>query len=320
MEHYVYIAAGVAGAALLSLLALVLRRRNRAAPCTVTGRASGRPSFGRGFRELLGRPRMDEGFLSELESTLVCADAGLAVTERLVEAARGERTPADVRHRLTEEMVSMLRKGARGEGGRPHVILVLGVNGVGKTTTIAKLARAHKGEGRRVLLVACDTFRAAAVEQLQQWGAKLGCEVVAQAQGADAASVAFDGVSKACSRGHDVVIIDTAGRMHTKHNLMEELKKIRRVIGKACPGAPHDRLMVIDATVGQNGLAQARQFHDAVGLTGAIVTKLDSTAKGGFVLAVAGELGVPITHIGLGEGMGDLRDFDARDFVDSILS
>jgi len=200
------------------------------------------------------------------------------------------------------------------------VVLVLGVNGVGKTTTIAKLTRAYQGEGRRVLLVAGDTFRAAAMEQLKEWGGRLGCEVIAQGPGADAAAVAFDGVAKAKAAGFDVVMIDTAGRLHTKNNLMEELAKIGRVISKACEGAPHEKLLVVDATFGANGLVQARQFHDAVGLTGVIVTKLDGTAKGGVMLSVAQELGLPITHIGVGEGMRDLKPFDAREFVDSILS
>jgi fused signal recognition particle receptor len=216
-------------------------------------------------------------------------------------------------------MVATLGSEAAPPSASPHVVLVLGVNGVGKTTTIAKLAHRAKEAGRSVLLVAGDTFRAAAIDQLIVWAKRLGCDVVAQAPGADAASVAFDGVERAKARGYDVVIVDTAGRLHTKRHLMEELKKVTRVVDRALPGAPHEKLLVIDATVGANGLAQAREFHQAVGLTGVVVTKLDGTAKGGVVLAVAGELKLPITHVGVGEKMEDLKPFDAREFVNSIL-
>jgi fused signal recognition particle receptor len=216
-------------------------------------------------------------------------------------------------------MMEMLGAKAQAVEASPRVILVLGVNGVGKTTTIAKLARSFRESGKSVLLVACDTFRAAATEQLKEWGSRVGCEVVAQGEGADAAAVAFDGVSKAGAKGYDVVILDTAGRIHTKSNLMEELRKIDRVIGRALPGAPHDKLLVIDSTVGANGLSQAREFHKALGLTGVIVTKLDGTAKGGVLLAISGELGIPITHIGVGEKMDDLKPFDPAEYVKTIL-
>ncbi|MFH0800361.1 MAG: signal recognition particle-docking protein FtsY [Pseudomonadota bacterium] len=276
--------------------------------------------FGGRLSALFRRSAPDEGFWEELEKTLVEADVGVDAAAGFMESVRGGRTVEDVK-RLLASLLSGLFV-ARGEGAdaSPRVILVLGVNGVGKTTTIAKLARLYQGEGKRVLLVAADTFRAAAVEQLKEWGSRLGLEVVAQREGADAAAVAFDGVQKARARGHDIVIIDTAGRLHTKQNLMEELKKISRVIDKAMPGAPHERWLVLDATVGANGLAQARRFHDAVGLTGAIVAKLDGTAKGGIVFAVASELRLPITHIGVGERMEDLEPFDPRAFVDSILN
>jgi fused signal recognition particle receptor len=315
-------AAGGLGAFLFLLSAAILLVRRRraprgAVPVTQAGLAIG--WRGR-LAAVLGRGELDDAFWSSLETTLIEADAGLDVTERLLAAAKDERTPDGVRRTLAEAMVKMLSAGvARPEEGVPRVLLVLGVNGVGKTTTIAKLARGLTRAGKRVLLIAGDTFRAAATEQLSEWGRRLGCEVVSQAPGADAAAVAFDGCARAKARGDDAVIIDTAGRLHTKQNLMEELKKIARVIGRAVPGAPHEKLLVIDATVGSNGLAQAREFHAAVGLTGIVVTKLDGTAKGGVVLAVANELGIPITHIGVGEGMDDLRPFDAQAFVDAIL-
>ncbi|MBN1282844.1 MAG: signal recognition particle-docking protein FtsY [Proteobacteria bacterium] len=293
-------------------------RKGRGSALTV--RPPARMGFGDGLARLLCDARLDDGFWARLESQLIASDAGLAVTEHLISRARAERTPAMVKHRLAEEMVGMLRSARPPVLSRPHVVLVMGVNGVGKTTTIAKLARSHIDEGRRVLLVACDTFRAAASEQLAEWGKRLRCEVVAQRPGADPAAVAHDGVSKAAARGHDVVIVDTAGRLHTRQNLMEELRKISRVLAKACPGAPHEKLIVIDATVGGNGLVQAREFHAAVGLTGAVVAKLDGTAKGGVLLAISRDLGVPIRHVGTGEGMRDLKPFDAREFVESILS
>jgi fused signal recognition particle receptor len=210
---------------------------------------------------------------------------------------------------------------------KPFVIVLLGVNGSGKTTTAAKLAERYRREGRRVVLGAADTFRAAAVEQLQIWGGRIGADVIAQpghagtgATGAaDPAAVAFDTVQAAIARGADVVCLDTAGRLHTKANLMEELKKVVRVVGKALPGAPHERLLVLDATVGQNGLAQATRFHEAVGVTGVVVTKLDGTAKGGILAAIAQDLRVPIRYIGVGETVDDLIEFNAEQFVEALL-
>jgi fused signal recognition particle receptor len=206
---------------------------------------------------------------------------------------------------------------------KPFVIMLLGVNGSGKTTTAAKLAERFRRDGRRVVLGAADTFRAAAVEQLQVWGARIGAEVIAQPpteKGCpDPAAVAFDAVRAGVARGADVVCVDTAGRLHTKSNLMEELKKIVRVMDKALPGAPHERLLVIDATVGQNGLAQARQFHDAVGVTGLAVTKLDGTARGGIVVAIAQSMKLPIRYVGVGETAEDLMEFDAGRFVAALL-
>lgn len=287
------------------------------------------------FLQNIFRKGRGADFWAELEESLLAADVGVEVTGQLIAAAREEKSPDAVRGALARRMIEILTPAVRAElveartvrpstgSGRaeskPRVILVVGVNGAGKTTTIAKLARRSLREGRRVLLVAADTFRAAAVEQLGAWGQRLGAEVVAQGPGADAAAVAFDGVAKAAARGIDVVLIDTAGRLHTKANLMEELKKIARVAGKALPGAPHERWLVIDATVGGNGLAQAREFHGAMGLTGVVAAKLDGTAKGGVLLAIAGELGIPITHVGVGEGMDDLKPFDPEAFVSSIV-
>jgi fused signal recognition particle receptor len=291
-------------------------KRERA--LTLHGEGSGL-GFRGTLKRLFGRPDVGEAFFSDLEVALIEADAGLDVTEKLLRSARGGDSADEVKRTVSECMMDMLRAAPGRVTEKPHVVLVLGVNGVGKTTTIAKLAHRYKEEGKKVLLVACDTFRAAAVDQLKEWGKRIGCEVVAQGEGADAAAVAYDGVSKAKAKGFDVVIIDTAGRLHTKSNLMEELAKIDRVISRALPGAPHEKLLVIDSTVGANGLAQANEFHRMMGLTGAIVTKLDGTAKGGVVLAISSELGIPITHIGVGEKMGDLKPFDREAYVKTIL-
>jgi len=272
--------------------------------------------------QLLSRGDADDDFFSEMERVLLEADVGIEVTSKLLLNVKKLSSMSEVRDALKNSMVDVLYETGvcdRKCFKSPHVVLIVGVNGVGKTTTIAKLANRYLRTGKKVLLVAGDTFRAAAVEQLKVWGERLGCETFARETGADCASVAFDGVSKASSRGFDVVIIDTAGRLHTKLNLMEELKKIERVIGKALEGAPHEKIIVIDATVGSNGLVQAREFNDAMGLTGAVVTKLDGTAKGGIIFAISGELGIPVTDIGMGEGMEDLRPFDPRGFVDSII-
>jgi fused signal recognition particle receptor len=198
--------------------------------------------------------------------------------------------------------------------------MVVGVNGVGKTTSIGKLAARSVAEGNRALLVAADTFRAAAIEQLGVWADRTGTELVRQRQGSDPAAVVFDGMRAALGRNADVVIVDTAGRLHTKSNLMEELKKVRRVIAREIPGAPHETLLVVDATTGQNGLAQARAFVDALQVTGIVLTKLDGTAKGGIVIAIAAELGIPIRYVGVGERVDDLREFDAQQFVDALLA
>lgn len=280
--------------------------------------------FGSKIKKILGCKTLDDPFWTGLEETLIEADVGVKLTNRFIDSARRAKDAQGVKDVLAGEMVKVLAPGylnacAPAVSKGPFVVLVLGVNGVGKTTTIAKLAHNYKSQGKKVLLVAADTFRAAAVEQLKEWGSRLEIEVVSQNTGADAAAVAFDGVQKAVAKNYDIVLIDTAGRLHTKQNLMDELKKISRVLGKAMQGAPHEKLLVLDATVGSNGLTQTRLFHEAIGLTGVIVTKLDGTAKGGIVFAVAGELKIPITHIGIGEKMNDLKLFESKEFVKSIL-
>jgi fused signal recognition particle receptor len=226
--------------------------------------------------------------------------------------------------RLKEQLRAMLEPCSQplviAQDVRPFVILVVGVNGVGKTTTIGKLARRLKLQGHSVMLAAGDTFRAAAVEQLQTWGERNEIPVIAQQSGADSASVIFDGVQAAQARGVDVLIADTAGRLHTKSNLMEELSKIKRIMGKLDPNAPHEVLLVLDAGTGQNALSQAKLFHEAVGLTGLVITKLDGTAKGGILFALASQMGIPIRYIGVGESLEDLQDFDAGRFVDALFS
>ena len=286
--------------------------------------------FSRGLGGLFSRnPKLDDDLLDEIETALITADVGVTATTGLVEQLRKRmkaREFADSRALLAAlrtELVALLEPVARplviDSGARPFVILTIGVNGVGKTTTIGKLARRYKDEGRSLMLAAGDTFRAAAVAQLQAWGERNGVAVVAQGQNADAASVAFDALQAAKARGTDVLIADTAGRLHTQQGLMAELGKIKRVLGKQDPAAPHEVLMVIDGTTGQNALSQLRQFHAAAGVTGLVVTKLDGSAKGGVVFALAREFGIPIRYAGIGERPEDLRVFDAEAFVDALL-
>ncbi len=271
---------------------------------------------------LLARP-LDDAFYAELEEILIQADVGAGLSHDITERLRHHpeaRTPEAVRAALAAILVEAL--GAPGMlrlDPPPAVVLILGVNGSGKTTTIGKLAHRFRGEGRRVLLAAADTFRAAAIDQLEVWGERVGAPVIRHQAGADPAAVAFDAAQAALARAADVLIVDTAGRLHTKVNLMEELKKIDRVLVRALPGAPVERLLVLDATTGQNGLAQARHFHRAVGLTGAVLTKLDGTAKGGIVVAVAHDLQIPITFVGTGEHPDDLMPFDPAAFVAALL-
>ena len=285
--------------------------------------------FARGLSTLFTRnPVLDDAFLDELETCLITADVGVAAATELVERLRvrvGKREFATVDALLTAlraELVARLKPVEQPldvSGRSPFVLLVVGVNGVGKTTTIGKLAWRFRNEGRSVVLAAGDTFRAAAVEQLQSWGTRNGVPVIAQGSGADSASVIFDALQTARSRGSEVLIADTAGRLHTQSGLMDELSKIRRVLAKLDADAPHEALLVIDGTTGQNAINQVRQFRDAIGVSGLVVTKLDGTAKGGVVFALAREFGLPIRYVGLGESAEDLRVFDAQAFVDGLL-
>jgi fused signal recognition particle receptor len=277
---------------------------------------------------LRGRKELDPQVLAELEAALLAADLGLETTHELLGVLR-ERLdrrelaePAALRAALRHELAARLRQftpPSAPSDARPRVILVVGVNGTGKTTTLAKLARRYQAEGRRVVLCAADTFRAAAGEQLEIWAERLGTELVRQKPGADPAAVVFDAIRAAQSRGADAVLVDTAGRLHTKSNLMAELEKMKRTAAKLLPGAPHDVLLVLDATTGQNGLAQARQFTPAVGVTGLVLTKLDGTAKGGVAVAIARALGLPIRYLGVGEQADDLLDFDPDAFAASLF-
>ncbi len=288
-----------------------------------------REGLGGALAGLFRGRRIDDELLEDLETRLLLADVGVEATRRIVDGlarrvARRELADAEALSRaLREALLEILAPCERpleiDRSRRPFVILVVGVNGVGKTTTIGKLAHRFREQGLTVMLAAGDTFRAAAVEQLQAWGERNGVPVVAQHTGADSASVIYDALQAARARGIDVLLADTAGRLHTKSNLMEELAKVVRVVRKLDPEAPHEVLLVLDATTGQNALAQARQFHEAVGVTGIAVTKLDGTAKGGILFAIAEALGIPIRYIGVGEGAEDLREFDAELFVDALF-
>ncbi len=274
------------------------------------------------------RVALDPEFFDELEAVLIQADVGVKTASKLLASLRaraaGERLrgEADVMAVLRDELVRALgpREGVRRVRDGTCVIMVVGVNGTGKTTTAAKLAHKFRSEGARVVLGAADTFRAAAIEQLEVWARRAGAELVRHKEGSDPAAVTYDACAAAKARGADYVVLDTAGRLHTKANLMEELKKVRRVAGREIEGAPHEVLLVLDANSGQNALAQAETFRDAVGVTGIVLTKLDGTAKGGVVLAVREHLGIPVKLIGVGEGIEDLRDFDPVEFVDALFA
>jgi fused signal recognition particle receptor len=276
------------------------------------------------FRERLesAGPGTDS-VLEAVEEALLAADVGTKTTGRLVERVRAATMRGDgkaARVALGRELLAILEAPpAEPPAGSPWVILVTGVNGVGKTTTIAKLASAHRAAGRKALLVAADTFRAAAIDQLAVWAERCGADIVRHEPGADPSAVVFDGLRAARARKADVVLIDTAGRLHTRTPLMDELGKIRRTIDREVPGGPHEVLLVLDATTGQNALNQAKAFVDAAGVTGIAITKLDGTAKGGVVVAVWQELGVPVRYVGVGEQLGDLRPFDPREFVAGLL-
>ncbi|MBI4792960.1 MAG: signal recognition particle-docking protein FtsY [Deltaproteobacteria bacterium] len=279
----------------------------------------------------LGKKTIDPELLDDLEEILITADLGVATTHELMENAREKlkrnelSDPQALKKVLKEKIAGFIHSSDRPaelvlpqEG--PFVIMVVGVNGVGKTTTIGKMAHKFLQSGQSVMLVAGDTFRAAAVEQLQIWGERIGVPVISQQSGADPSAVVFDALDHARKKKIDVVIVDTAGRLHTKVNLMEELKKIKRVMEKKLPGAPHEVMLVIDATTGQNGISQARLFGEAVDVTGLTLTKLDGTAKGGIVVNICREFNIPIRFIGIGEQMSDLRDFDADEFVEALFA
>jgi len=280
---------------------------------------------------LLGRTA-DPVLLEEFEAALISSDLGAPVVERIIDQLKQSLQGTDasktthVQETLQRTLLDVLRPASGpsfeqllAKGPKPFVVLVVGVNGVGKTTSIAKLAQRLVQGGRVPLLVAADTFRAAAIDQLQVWADRVGVGLIRQRHGADPAAVAYDGLAAAKARQVDVVLIDTAGRLHTKSNLMDELRKVTRVIGQELPGAPHEVLLVLDATLGQNALAQARQFHQAIGVTGLALTKLDGTARGGIVVAIADELKLPVRLIGVGEGVDDLQDFQPQAFVNALL-
>lgn len=341
------IAVAVAIAVLLVVLLLLLwrrRRKSHAGPPPANDRGAHDEPVSAppvtGLRAALARTRevlrlgirrdrdiLDpEHYLASVEEALLVADVGVSTTQALLARLRETVAPSTRPEEVLLALASLLRTvfpeaiPVASETDGPRVILVAGVNGVGKTTTIGKLAALQIAGGSRVLLVAADTFRAAAVDQLERWGGRVGADVIRQAPGTDPAAVVVDGLRAARARKSDVVFIDTAGRLHTKVNLMEELRKIRRVIDRECPGAPHETLLVLDATTGQNGLQQARIFKEALDVTGVVLTKMDGTARGGIAVAVAADLGLPIRYLALGERAEDLALFDPEEFIDALLS
>ena len=307
----------------------LLRRRDK----VQAGLRRSRESWFARVTQIVQRQRLDEALWEELEELLISADVGVSTTAQLIERVRAEavaqhlRDASNVIELLKQEMVSLLttqeasiHRGQPPASGGPLVILTMGVNGVGKTTSIAKLAHYFKEQGNSVLLAASDTFRAAAIEQLQAWGERVGVDVIAHRPGGDPAAIAYDALEAARARGVNVVLVDTAGRLHTRLNLMEEMKKFTRVLSRLDPEAPHETLLVLDATTGQNGLAQARAFAGAVGCTGVFLAKLDGTAKGGIVVSIVQDLGLPVLFIGTGETMEDMAPFDPREFVEELFS
>ena len=278
----------------------------------------------------LGKKELNADLLDEIEMALLSADVGVETTEQLIQSltqklARNELSDADAAFQcLQEEMKQILRVSESPlsipADVKPFVILMIGINGSGKTTTIGKLANLFKSDNKQVMLAAGDTFRAAAIEQLQAWGTRNQVPVIAQQQGADTAAVVYDAMEAAKARGIDVLIADTAGRLHTQSNLMTELKKVKRVLAKLDPASPHEVLIVLDATLGQNALTQVKQFNEAIGVTGIALTKLDGTAKGGIIFSIAKQTGIPIRYIGVGEDISDLRPFQADEFVDALLA
>jgi fused signal recognition particle receptor len=275
-----------------------------------------------------GRRVIDADLLDEIEELLIEADLGVGVVTEVIEGLRRRvsegrvTSPDEIMGLLREELLTLVgseRVPVNKQSGTT-VIMVVGVNGTGKTTTVGKLAALLRSQGNRVMVAAADTFRAAAIEQLEVWAGRAGVELIRQQQGSDPAAVVYDAVAAARSRRVDYLLVDTAGRLHTKTNLMEELKKIRRVAGREIEGAPHEVLLVIDATTGQNGISQARLFKEAVDVTGVVLTKLDGTAKGGIAVSIGKELGIPVKFIGVGEAADDLREFDPRAFVDALFA
>ena len=294
-----------------------------------SGLTKTRSKLADGVRGLLGVGRkVDAQFLEELEETLILGDVGVAATRRIVEDLKVRYRDRDVT--ADDDLLAIIKKDLKeslGEADRslstnpdgPTVCLVAGVNGSGKTTAVARLARLLLGEGKSVLLAACDTFRAAADEQLRIWSERVGVDVVHHKPGADPGAVAYDAAEAAVARGIDVLLVDTAGRLHTQDHLMRELGKIRNVLAKKIPGAPHEVLLVLDATTGQNAIAQAKQFRDAIDVTGVFLAKLDGTAKGGIVLAIKQELGIPVKFVGIGEGADDVAPFDPDTFIEALF-
>jgi fused signal recognition particle receptor len=281
-------------------------------------------------RLISGKKEIDEALLEDLEEILITADVGMDTTLRLVNdlrqrAGRNELDePRKVKEYIRDSILTILKAAETpldidSSGSKPFVILVVGVNGAGKTTTIGKLAGKYRSGGKRILFAASDTFRAAAAEQLEAWANGIGADMVRQSRGSDPSAVAFDAVEAAKARGIDVLFIDTAGRLHTKENLMEELKKIRRVVERQCPGAPHEILLILDATTGQNAISQTRLFNEALGISGIVLTKLDGTAKGGIIIGITDSFHIPIRYVGVGEKMDDLREFNAEAFVSALF-
>jgi fused signal recognition particle receptor len=295
-----------------------------------SGLTKSRENWSQKIGAILQNRRWDEGSLEAMEENLIAADLGPAATQKLMDLLRrqapgGSEDPTrEMSSRLQQAMVQLLQAPTSALktpalSARPWVIVFLGVNGVGKTTTIGKLAAQYRTAGKNVLVVAADTFRAAAIEQLEAWAQRVGVGIIKHRPGADPSAVVYDGMQAAKSRGVDILLIDTAGRLHTKVHLIEELKKIRRVIAREQPDAPHEMLLVLDATTGQNGLQQARVFKEATDISGIVLTKLDGTAKGGVIMSIQEELGVPVRYVGVGEEVEDLQPFDASQFVQALF-
>lgn len=281
-------------------------------------------------RLFLGKKTIDQDLLDDLEALLFAADLGVKTSNQLLEGVqqglkRGElKEPDKVKEFIQNEILRILKSNEKPlsinfSQVKPFVLMMVGVNGAGKTTTIGKIAHQFSAQGKKVLIGAADTFRAAAVEQLEIWATRVGADLIKHSKGSDPSAVAFDSIHAAKARGIDLVFIDTAGRLHTKVNLMEELKKVKRIVSREYPGAPHEILLVLDATTGQNAISQAKLFNEAIGITGIALTKLDGTAKGGIIVGISEELNIPIRYIGVGEGVDDLREFNASEFVQALF-